>query len=67
MKVLLAAALAVSTLAGSVIAVQPAEAAVVKVVVRPGYHYYYGGRHYRYRAYRCVHRYHRKVCKYRYW
>jgi hypothetical protein len=64
-KVLLAAALAVSTLAGAAVAV-PAEAAV-KVVIKPGYHYSYGGRHYRNRAYKCVWKYHRKVCKYRYW
>ena len=77
MKVLLAAALAVSTLAGSTaVAVPAAEAAAVKVVIKPGYPYYYRGVHYRYRygaryynrrAYKCVWKYHRKVCKYRYW
>jgi len=75
-KALLAAALAVSTLAGSAVAVQPAEAAAVKVVVKPGYPYYYGGVHYKYRysgryynqrAYKCVWKHHRKVCKYRYY
>lgn len=76
MKALLAAVLAISTLAGSAVAVQTAEAAPVKVVIKPGYPYYHGGVHYKYsyggryynrREYKCVKKYHRKVCKYRYW
>jgi hypothetical protein len=74
-KALLAAALAVSTLAGSV-AVAPAADAAVKIVVKPGYpyswhgahyKYRYGGRYYNRREYKCVMKFHRKVCKYRYW
>lgn len=75
MKALLAAALAVSTLAGSAVAVDTAQAAPVKVVIKPGYPYYHHGRHYRYRwggryynvrVKKCVIRYHRKVCKWVY-
>lgn len=78
MKSLLVAAMAVSTVAAAAVVVPaaPAEAAAVKVVIKPGYPYYYRGVHYRYRyggryyntrGYKCVWKYHRKVCKYRYW
>ena len=76
-KTLLVAAMAASTVAaGAVLPAAPAEAAAVKVVIKPGYPYYYRGTHYRYRysgryynrrVYKCVWKHHRKVCKYRYW
>ena len=74
-KALLAAALAVSTLVGSAVAVDSAQAAAVKVVVKPGYPYYHNGAHYRYsyggryyntRVKKCVIKFHRKVCKWSY-
>jgi len=72
MKAILAGVLAAATMLGAGVA---ADAAAVKVVVKPGYPYYHNGVHYRYmssgryyntRVKVCRANHHRRVCTWTY-